>query len=570
MRKIYTLCVAFLYAAATEAQTIFWLEEFTNGCTSLCTSYTGPNGAWTFTNAGPANACGGPTTPNLWYISCAENGNAAGACGTGCGNNATLHVGNDPNSPSAGFFCPTGDCGAAYDAGGSCDILGTPPSTITDIQAISPTIDCSGRTNITLTFNYIERGQGVNDNATVLYFDGSSWSVLADMPKTPNTCATGQGRWTAYTYVLPASADNNPNVAVAFHWVNDDDGTGNDPSFAVDSIQLSVPAGALPTAGFTESTTSGCDSLCVTFTDASSAATSIAWSFPGGTPSSSTQANPVVCYNTPGTFDVMQVVTNASGNDTLLKSALVTIIPTPVPDFSSTGQNLCVGDCIDYTDLSTGTVQIYSWILQGGNPTTSSDQNPANVCYNVAGLFNTTLTVTNNGCTNSNTHVGYVTVSQAIQPVISVSGDTLQSTSASTYQWYSVATGAIPSAIFQFYVASTGGDYYVCTTDAAGCPACSDTVHIKQVSVHEFDLHKTFKVHPNPVHDRITIGAAAAVEGCTMKILDKTGRMVMQQEVTFIANEATISIESLSGGSYFLQMMDAAGKIIFSTGILKN
>jgi PKD repeat protein len=570
MKKIYTLCFALALGIIANAQTIFWLEEFSNGCSSLCTSYSGPNGAWTFTSTGPASACGGATTPNIWYISCAENGNAAGACGSGCGNNATLHVGNDPNSPSAGIFCPSGDCGAAYDAGGYCDILGTPPSTVTDITAASPAIDCSGRTTISLSFNYIERGQGMNDNATVMYFDGAAWSQLADMAKTPTTCGGGQGRWTSYTIALPASADNNPNVAIAFHWVNDDDGTGNDPSFAVDSVSLTVPgAGAPPVAGFTQGNSLACDSLCLAFTDGSTGATSWSWSFPGGIPATSTQASPLICYFTPGTYDVIQIVTNAFGTDTLVKPGLVVITETPIPDFSSTGQTLCVGDCIDYTDLSTGPVQSYSWVFQGGTPSISADQHPANVCYTTAGSFNTTLTVTNGACTNSNTHIGHINVTQPATPVITVNGDTLLSTPAIIYQWYEVTMGALPG-ISQYYIPAVGGNYYVCTTDAFGCQACSDTVHVEQVGVREFDVNQSFSVYPNPAYDQVAVRTSGALRECTMRLQDATGRIVMEERLIFVQSKAAISIDGIAKGSYVFQLLDDKMKIIFTAPLVRQ
>ena len=554
MKKIYSICCLFVLAMSSQAQTIFWLEEFNNGCTSQCTSYSGPNGAWTFTSTGPASACGGATTPNKWYISCAENGNAPGSCGTGCGSNATLHVGNDPNSPSAGVFCPSGDCGAAYDAGGYCDLLGIAPSTVTDILAASPTIDCSGRTTITLAFNYIERGQGTSDNATVMYYDGATWSLLADMAKTPTNCGGGQGRWTAYSIALPVSANNNPNVALAFHWVNDDDGTGNDPSFAVDSVRLSVPsAGQPPVANFTQGATTGCDSLCVTFTDGSTGATSWSWSFPGGTPSTSTSASPVICYNTPGTYDVTQIVTNAFGADTLLKPGLVTIIPTPVPDFTSTDQNLCTGECIDYSDLSTGTVQTYSWLFQGGTPMSSTDQNPVNVCYDTAGSYSTTLIVTNGACTNSNTHVGYINVTQPVTPTITLNGDTLLSSTALTYQWYEVTTGAIPAAIFQYYIPALEGDYYVCTSDAFGCSACSDTVHVYQESVQQLDRNIPVRVFPNPATDKLVVqGTGAAIHAISLYNIIGERVLYLTTETMNGGNELTIDVTGISKGVYSL------------------
>ncbi|HLP13415.1 MAG TPA: T9SS type A sorting domain-containing protein [Flavobacteriales bacterium] len=237
-------------SAGAAAGGPFWTENFNNGCTSLClgSAYSGVNGAWTMSNSSPAIACGVPTTPNEWYVSCAENGNAAGACGTGCGANATLHVGNISTSPSAGFFCPTGDCGAAYDAGGLCGGFGVSTSTMTDKRMESPVINCTGYSSITLSFNYIEGGETTNDNATVWYFDGSVWSQLADMAKTPTgTCGT-QGTWTNYLITLPASADGNPNVKIGFRWVNDDLSASSDPSFAVDDVVLSVSG---PATSFT-------------------------------------------------------------------------------------------------------------------------------------------------------------------------------------------------------------------------------------------------------------------------------------------------------------------------------
>lgn len=49
------------------------------------------------------------------------------------------------------------------------------------------------------------------------------------------------------------------------------------------------------------------------------------WSFPGGTPSSSTQQNPVVQYNAAGTYNVTLTVSNSQGNNSLTKSGYVNI-----------------------------------------------------------------------------------------------------------------------------------------------------------------------------------------------------------------------------------------------------
>ncbi len=206
----------------------FWTENFENSCASGCfaSGYSGVNGAWGVTLTGPNFDVG---SYNIWYVSCAENGNAAGACGTGCGSDESLHMGSQT----------LGDIGAAYDAGGLCGFFWC---ITTDQRAESPTINCTGQFGISLNFNYIENGQGSTDNATVWYFDGTTWTQIDDPPKVV-LCGV-QGTWTARTIVLPASADNNPNVKIGFRWVNDDDGGGVDPSFAVDDITLSTASAA--------------------------------------------------------------------------------------------------------------------------------------------------------------------------------------------------------------------------------------------------------------------------------------------------------------------------------------
>jgi PKD repeat protein len=47
------------------------------------------------------------------------------------------------------------------------------------------------------------------------------------------------------------------------------------------------------------------------------------WSFPGGTPSTSTDRNPVVTYNTVGVYDVQLIVSNGQTSDTLVRSQYI-------------------------------------------------------------------------------------------------------------------------------------------------------------------------------------------------------------------------------------------------------
>jgi PKD repeat protein len=56
--------------------------------------------------------------------------------------------------------------------------------------------------------------------------------------------------------------------------------------------------------------------------------TSWSWTFPGGTPATSTDSVPVITYNTPGVYNVSLTVTNASGSVSATKTSYVSVNPT--------------------------------------------------------------------------------------------------------------------------------------------------------------------------------------------------------------------------------------------------
>ena len=55
------------------------------------------------------------------------------------------------------------------------------------------------------------------------------------------------------------------------------------------------------------------------------------WSFPGGSPSSSTSANPLVTYSTPGVYDVVLVASNAAGSSQSTRSGAVRVSQSSLP-----------------------------------------------------------------------------------------------------------------------------------------------------------------------------------------------------------------------------------------------
>jgi len=91
----------------------------------------------------------------------------------------------------------------------------------------------------------------------------------------------------------------------------------------------------LPAANFISSDTTFCNEAgeCINFFDQSTGnPTSWQWLFPGGSPDTSSQQNPInICYYTPGTYSATLIVTNSAGTDTLNVYPMITYLPGPPP-----------------------------------------------------------------------------------------------------------------------------------------------------------------------------------------------------------------------------------------------
>jgi PKD repeat protein len=87
--------------------------------------------------------------------------------------------------------------------------------------------------------------------------------------------------------------------------------------FGTDTLYIAeyVSVVLQPIAAYTANPTSGVAPLTVTFTSNAVNAVDHNWSFPGATPNSSTEVNPTVVYENPGSFNVNQIISNDFGSD---------------------------------------------------------------------------------------------------------------------------------------------------------------------------------------------------------------------------------------------------------------
>lgn len=94
---------------------------------------------------------------------------------------------------------------------------------------------------------------------------------------------------------------------------------------------LFTAVSAPPTASFTFSETDICSGDMISFTDASlGAAPGWSWSFPGGSPATSTDPDPVVTYATSGSYTATLTVGNSFGSDPFSATVPVVILPNRI------------------------------------------------------------------------------------------------------------------------------------------------------------------------------------------------------------------------------------------------
>ena len=166
-----------------------------------------------------------------------------------------------------------------------------------------------------------------------------------------------------------------------------------------------------PVADFTSDAVTVVVGSQVQFTDTSLyLPTSWAWTFTGAVVETSTQQNPLVTYDTVGSFQVVLEATNAEGSNTKTVPNYMTVNVVPVvADFSADQTSPIEGGTVAFTDLSTGTPDTWDWTLLGATPSASPNQNPS-VVYSTAGTYSVSLTASKIGSTDTITKVDYITV----------------------------------------------------------------------------------------------------------------------------------------------------------------
>lgn len=160
------------------------------------------------------------------------------------------------------------------------------------------------------------------------YFEGDN-SYIDRLLPLDDAVSLFQNSNPEYFAAISYSAENYKTIGSSFEFggLRDSESRSVKDSLMLEYINFFELSSSAPLlANFMASSVKVCENDEITFTDYSAGgATSWAWSFPGGTPDTSNDQNPVVYYREPGVYDVTLTVYDGIGSNTVVKSAYITV-----------------------------------------------------------------------------------------------------------------------------------------------------------------------------------------------------------------------------------------------------
>ena len=250
------------------------------------------------------------------------------------------------------------------------------------------------------------------------------------------------------------------------------------------------------------------DDLSVSFTSSSPIPGTYNWDFGDG--NSSQVANPVHTYAAHGSYTVQLMMTNECGTSTFSQSIGTGLLPNA--QFSAEAQEGCVPFEVQFIDQSLN-AESWSWTFPGGNPTSSTVQNPL-VTYEQQGSYDVSLIVANANGDSETTGISYITVydNPEAQFSYTVNNGTITFTNlsinAEAYLW-DFGDGTSSTDIHPIHTYTESGEYTVTLqAENAYCDADFKTRTINVVILSTEDETKTnhqINIYPNPARDAFIV-----------------------------------------------------------------
>jgi len=265
-----------------------------------------------------------------------------------------------------------------------------------------------------------------------------------------------------------------------------------------------------------------------------------------------------ITVDTAGIYWLTVTNGNCFASDTIIiADSLCTLVA-----FNSSDTSLCEKFCINFADSSLNSPIAWQWFFPGASPSSSSDQNPQNICYNDPGTYDVTLITTSLTGNDTLTLTGYVTVyATPPPPTITQNGYQLTSSAGDAYQWQYNAVD-IPGATNQSYSVTQTGLYTVIVSEVHGCKnSVSQYVTISGIASMDMGMNLIGFPNPNRGSFMIEVFNGVGGEDILLSIQNALGQIVYasDEKITGDHWKTEIDISGNASGIYFLEIRSADG-----------
>ncbi len=317
-----------------------------------------------------------------------------------------------------------------------------------------------------------------------------------------------------------------------------------------------------PVADFTVSNDTICKGASVQFTDLSMQ-NPIAWnwSFPGGSPSFSTQQHPVVTYSTAGIYSVTLLVSNSGGGlDTLTRTNFIKVVNPPQATVTPAGPLIfCTGGSVTL-NANAGSGFTYQW-KKNGNLIAGA----AASSYVAASTGTYKAIVTNStGCSKASAGIAVTGPPSATitagGPLSFCAGDsvTLTASNGAGYSWQWKRNGAnINGATGITLVAKTAGAYKVTVTNAFACSKVSASKNVTVTCRESAGMPGT-QLYPNPAENELRIETNDPdLADADILIYAATGQLV--KRIRLHGSFVSVDVSDMQAGLYQVRLTGKNG-----------
>lgn len=241
-------------------------------------------------------------------------------------------------------------------------------------------------------------------------------------------------------------------------------------------------------------------------------------------------------------------------------------------DFSNSDTTLCKGDCISFTDLSTGSVTAWNWSFQGGTPAASTVQNPPSVCYPASGTYTVRLIASNS--TAADTVVKTIIVAApginaGPDATISPGGSTTLNASGSVngYTWSPAADLSDPHIANPVASPTVTTVYSVTGKDNNGCTVTAMVTVFVQITCGDVFVPTGFSPNNDGVNEMECI-MGNCIESMQFSIYDRWGEKVFESSDQTVCWDGKYNGKVLDNGIfvYYLKATLQNGETVSKKG----